>query len=801
MLKKTISLLAVLAMLISCFSGIALADGAKYTTETMKDGWIKVVNEGGATLGYSPDSGLELLEVDGYAFKDMNRNGQLDVYEDWRADNNDRAADLAAQLPIETALALLLHPSLTSITDEADDAAVMGMDETLVDLLKQGVRSADTRGESYPASMEAKFTNSIQAEAEKDLYAIPVNISSDPRIATRLSIHMQSLSCLFDMDMIKEYGKLLARSFRSTGVTTMLGPQIDLATEPRWQLTMTLTEDPKLSADIVNALFSGMQSTYDEEGNDLGWGSQSVNAMMKHWVGNSAGEGGREGHSATGKYHVFPGGQFETALVPFIDGGLNLDSATGQAAAVMTTYTVAYSEDEEYGELVGSGFSEYKIDLLRSYGFDGMICTDFGVFSDGGMTYGVEDMTEAERIVKGITAGIDQLGGYGYLDTLLEAYDLLCEEMGAEEAEARIRDSVRRIVRTLIQIDLFENPYLVTAEATQIFNDPEAEEFMNEMRQSAVVMLKNKGNIISENTTGERKKVYVPMVYGNEGGMALLTGAGASWLQRVSLSELDKYFDVVTDTLGEPTGVNASGEPCYTEDDIIRASAEELEGCEFALVIMDGPLRGGGAAMAEDGSVKYVPISLQYGTYTARGENVRDESISGDLIDVELVNLYGTYLGKEKENRSYYGESSTVSNSSEIETVLYCADELPVDMPVVVCINAQNPMVFSEFEDKVDAILLAFENDFMVSIYDMFLPIAAGEFEPRGLLSMQMPKDMDTVEAQYEDVPRDMECYVDSEGNTYDFAYGLNWSGVIQDERVAEYSVAPQVGLLTQPVQ
>ena len=36
-----------------------------------------------------------------------------------------------------------------------------------------------------------------------------------------------------------------------------------------------------------------------------------------------------------------------------------------------------------------------------------------------------------------------------------------------------------------------------------------------------------------------------------------------------------------------------------------------------------------------------------------------------------------------------------------------------------------------------------------------------------------------------------MECYVDADGNTYDFAYGLNWSGKIDDERVKTYSAAP----------
>ena len=52
---------------------------------------------------------------------------------------------------------------------------------------------------------------------------------------------------------------------------------------------------------------------------------------------------------------------------------------------------------------------------------------------------------------------------------------------------------------------------------------------------------------------------------------------------------------------------------------------------------------------------------------------------------------------------------------------------------------------------------------------------------------MQLPADMKTVELQMEDVPFDMECYVDAAGNAYDFAYGLNWSGHIDDERVRKY--------------
>jgi beta-glucosidase len=67
------------------------------------------------------------------------------------------------------------------------------------------------------------------------------------------------------------------------------------------------------------------------------------------------------------------------------------------------------------------------------------------------------------------------------------------------------------------------------------------------------------------------------------------------------------------------------------------------------------------------------------------------------------------------------------------------------------------------------------------------LEILAGKFEPRALLPMQMPASMKTVELQKEDLAFDMECHVDSEGHKYDFGYGLNWKGVIADERTRKF--------------
>ena len=102
--------------------------------------------------------------------------------------------------------------------------------------------------------------------------------------------------------------------------------------------------------------------------------------------------------------------------------------------------------------------------------------------------------------------------------------------------------------------------------------------------------------------------------------------------------------------------------------------------------------------------------------------------------------------------------------------------------PVIVVLNTGKPVIPAEFEGKADAILVSFgvQNQ---AIFD----IISGKAEPSGLLPMQMPANMKTVEEQNEDVPRDMICYKDADGNTYDYAFGMNWSGVINDARVAAY--------------
>ena len=545
-----------------------------------------------------------------------------------------------------------------------------------------------------------------------------------------------------------------------------------------------------------------MQSTYDSNGNDLGWGDQSVIAVIKHWPSDAPGEGGREAHNKYGKYNVYPGNAFMTGLIPFVDGGLNLDSATKVAGGVMASYSIAYTSDESLGKLVGSAFSDYKIGLLRSYGYDDVIITDSSVTSPASERFttkdhGVEDLTVAEKDYMAITAGVDQIlasNNYGEQADILAAYDLYVQEHGQDDADLRFRESARRILRNEFRVGIFENAYVDCAAAVAIVDEDQASASLSlTAGQQSVVMLKNTDDTIRQAAGDAKPTVYIPMVY----TPAARTPMGvipASWGLPISESTASGYFNIVTDTVGQPTGeAGDDGQPSYTQNDIIRASAADLAACEYAIFFLDSPAVGSGYDKATE---TYLPISLQYGPYTANSAGVREESIAGDLVERQVESPYGVVTEYVKENRSYYGQSTQASNLYQLEAALSCISALPESTRVVFCIDAVNPFVASEFESEADAILTGFG---MSS--EAYLSIIAGQAEPSALLPFQMPANMETVEAQYEDVPRDMECYVDSAGNTYDFGFGLNWSGVIQDARTEKYCVPALPEPATQPVQ
>ena len=162
-----------------------------------------------------------------------------------------------------------------------------------------------------------------------------------------------------------------------------------------------------------------------------------------------------------------------------------------------------------------------------------------------------------------------------------------------------------------------------------------------------------------------------------------------------------------------------------------------------------------------------MPFSLQYEDYTAK--------------DARSVSIAGGDPMEKTTNRSFKGKTVKAYNRDDM-LLVNDTKKVMGDKPVVVILETGRPVVLSEIEPSADAILVSFNVQ-----HQALLDIISGKAEPSALLPMQMPADMKTVEEQQEDVPRDMRCYHDADGNDYDFAFGLNWKGVIDDERVKRY--------------
>ncbi len=740
--------------------------GQKWTSED-KGSHIEITQKKGATLGYSASSGVQILTKGGYAFKDLNRNGKVDVYEDWRKPVQQRAEDLASQMTIEQIAGLMLYSAHQAVPTEEISVAQMKFltEDNLRHVLVTRVGSPE---------IAAKWSNNVQAYVEGIGLGIPANNSSDPRHSAGENVEYYvgasgdisfwpsslGIAATFDPAVMEQFGKIASEEYRALGIATALSPQIDIATEPRWsRFNGTFGEDPDLSTDMARAYVDGFQTSEGDAEIDGGWGFHSVNAMIKHWPGGGAGEAGRDAHYSFGKYAVFPGGRLADHMQPFTEGAFKLNGKTGMATAVMPYYTISTDIDKKNGENVGNAFSEYLInDVLRGeYGFEGVVCTDWGVTKDnravnsfGTTSWGVEHLTVAERHYKLIKAGVDMFGGNNDKGPVLEAYEMGVKEMGEEWMRARMEKTAVRLLLNVFRLGLFENPYLDVAETKATVGNPDFMKAGYDAQLRSIVMLKNKGGVLP---LAEKAKVYVPEVWvapraAFRGNM----GAGARaqqpqpepkghWEMPVPVEILSKYFTVV------------------------KSPAE----ADFAIVFVDAPANGTGYDPADvaKGGNGYMPISLQYNDYTAT--HAREVSLAG-----------GDPL-ESFTNRSYKGKTVKTSNKDQLDLILKTRREMG-SKPVIVQVDANRPMVMSEFEGVADAILFGFSVQ-----KQAVLDILSGKTEPTGLLPMQLPADMQTVEEQLEDVTRDMRCHVDSEGNTYDFAFGMNWKGVINDARTEKY--------------
>ena len=731
--------------------GLMACNGQKWS-EQQVDSFMLVTQKEGPTLSYSPQSGVKLLTEDGYAFKDLNRNDSLDAYEDWRLTPQERAADLASKLSREEIAGLMLYSS-----HQAVPSAELTEDQKKF-LSKDHLRAVLITSVESPR-IAAQWNNRMQAFIEGLDHGIPANTSSDPRHEAKATTEYNAgagghisqwptslgLAATFDPQLMYRFGEIASEEYRALGIATALSPQVDIATDPRWtRFSGTFGEDPLLATEMARAYCDAFQTTPDTRG----WGMRSVNAMVKHWYGYGAQEGGRDSHFASGKYAVYPGNNLAEHKLSFIDGAFKLEGGTEMASAVMPIYSILWNQDPS-GENVGGSYSQWLIQkqLREEARFEGVVCTDWGITKDmkvldsprGGKPWGVESLTEAERHYKILQAGVDQYGGNNEIGPVLAAYDMWAKAQGEKSARQRFEQSARRLLLNVFRVGLFEHPYLDPEASEKIVGNPQFMQEGYEAQLKSVVMLKNHDN--KTLPMDKKYKVYVPKrhfpaIPGLWGGIS-----EEKTVEPIDLALVRKYYEVV----------------------------EQPEQADFAICLIEEPSTGFGysAADVKRGGNGYVPYSLQYDDYKA--------------VDARSVSIAGGDPMEKFTNRSYKGKTVKAYNRDDMLMVSETKRAMG-EKPVIVILETGRPVVLSEIEPKADAILVSFNVQ-----HQALLDIISGKNEPSALLPMQMPADMKTVEEQHEDVPRDMRCYQDADGNTYDFAFGLNWQGVIKDERVKNY--------------
>ena len=730
----------------------------RYCVKKM-EGFRLLVTDCGVEIGYSPESGVQIVERDGLPFKDFIGSGELLPYEDWRLPAEVRAADLASRLSIEEIAGLMLYSPqiwlpMPSDTYGGRPFAESGMkpwdlsDSQLKFLTADNVRHVLVGKVECPGTA-ARWNNRVQALCEGRGHGIPANNSSDPRhYATadaefaagcggKISLwsNMLGLAATFSPEMVEAFARTAAREYRLLGIATALSPQADLGTDPRWyRYSSTFGCDPHLVAALTRAYADGFQSP---DGN--GWSTRSVNTMAKHWPGGGSGEGGRDAHYGNGKYAVYPGGCYEQHKIPFLQGAFALKGGTGKSSAIMPYYTISYNQTHEN---VGNSFNRDIItrQLREEARYDGVVCTDWLITHDevhpgvhSGKPWGVERMTEAERHYKALMAGVDQFGGNDRKEPVLEAYRMGVAEHGEKWMRERMEQSARRLLLNMFRTGLFDNPYIDVEEAESTVGCPEFMAQGYRQQLASVVMLKNHAGVLPL-AKNRRLRLFIP--------------------QRRSPEGPNYWRQIIPERIYDPVQRH------IVERDFIVA--EDAASADAAVVFIESPhsyLMGYDRADVERGGNGYIPISLQYADYTAT--DAREHSIAGGDPFEDFT------------DRSYRGKTAHTINRCDMELVQRTREAMGNRL-LIVAINMLNPTVMSEIEPLADAILVGFDVQSQA-----IMDIVAGHYEPQGRLPFQLPASMSAVERHFEDRPLDIECYRDADGNVYDFAFGMGWGGVL----------------------
>ena len=557
--KRGISLLGAAAMTASMLTGISFAEGEAYTQPTL-----------------NPHS-KSVLEADGYQFIDLNGNGELDVYEDWRQDAETRAADLVSQMTVREKIAQMQHPTYLPRADGKiapylkDYCSEYGIGMLLIRELNSVEAAATTM-------------NTIQEYAESSRLGVPVLVSMDSVhglsyvSGATVTPHNLALAATRDEALVTKLAEIARDEHLAVGVRMTLSPEADIASEPRWGRVMeTFGEDPDLVTQMVTAQVVAFQNGRD------GLNTGSIVACMKHFPGAGPQMEGKDTSPIISSEETL-----QIHLKPYY-AALEVN-----VASIMPYYSVPLALDMENSAI---GSKATLQDLLRDeMGFTGIIQTDWGMIwaiqeALGTMTG--EEVSDEEAILIGVTQSrVDGIGGESIrLIDLMEEYT-----QEGKIDEAILTAAATRIVKVKFEMGMFENPYCDVDYAVSFVGNEENQKVNLQAAREAMTLLKNDGALPLNPDAKQTILVCGPRAFDTDslvGGwssaqdgltiadaVAAYAGENTTVLTEKEdvgvIKELAQQADVIIVSIGEPSYQH---DPVWGYDtlEIVQSQQEILE--------------------------------------------------------------------------------------------------------------------------------------------------------------------------------------------------------------------------------
>ncbi|HMP31376.1 MAG TPA: glycoside hydrolase family 3 N-terminal domain-containing protein, partial [Saprospiraceae bacterium] len=382
---------------------------------------------------------VNFIKKGGYQFKDLNKNGKLDAYEDWRLPVERRIANLISLMTLEEKIGFMMISTTRlkgdySFQQNAPRVEIeSGFNE---EDLVQEINMFSRKPLPYPmlsaagttkavkenqlrhfilranasARVLAQWANNLQELCEGSRLGIPAIIASNPRnhITVDASIGLSvgrtsfskwpgelGLAAMNDLSLTRVFAETAAKEWQSIGLRKAYMYMADIATEPRWQrIEGTFGENADWAAQMMREIVLGFQGPKLNK--------NSVALTTKHFPGGGPQVNGHDPHFEWGKEQHYPGKMFDYHLKPFkaaIDAG---------TSSIMPYYAMPIgSEMEAIAFAYNKGVLK---DLLRDkMGFMGIINSDTGPIEM--MPWGVENLSVYERYQKAVLCGIDLFSG------------------------------------------------------------------------------------------------------------------------------------------------------------------------------------------------------------------------------------------------------------------------------------------------------------------------------------------------------------------------------------------------------